>query len=113
MQQLVRYIEQVKQNLKIVKLLKAPRSTVYYTVRSLLISLSQGIKVNTNSYIKTILTSALQKVKKSFKDKPFTFQQDDASSHMFKKKKKTEMVPRQFFCQVSGARRFGCPHHQT
>ena len=44
--------------------------------------------MNTNAYIETILTPALQAAKKHFKDKPFIFQQDGAPSHMSKKTQK-------------------------
>ena len=43
--------------------------------------LLQGAKVNTNSYIKGILTPALVEIKKHFRDEVFTFQQEGAPSH--------------------------------
>ena len=52
--------------------------------KSPLIFVPQDAKVNTNPYIETILTPALQEAKKHFKNKPFTFQQYGASSHMSK-----------------------------
>ena len=58
------------------------------TWKSPIIFVPQGAKVNTNAYIKTILTSALQAAKKHFKDKPFIFQQDAAPSHTSKKTQK-------------------------
>ena len=58
------------------------------TWKSPLIFVPQGAKVNTNAYIETILTPALQAVKKHFKDKPFIFQQDGAPSHTSKKTQK-------------------------
>ena len=44
--------------------------------------------MNTNAYIETILTPALQAAKKHFKDKSFIFQQDGAPSHTSKKTQK-------------------------
>ena len=58
------------------------------TWKSPIIFVPQGAKVNTNAYIETILTPALQAVKKHFKDKPFIFQQDGAPSHTSKKTQK-------------------------
>ena len=58
------------------------------TWKSPLIFVPQGAKVNTNAYIETILTPALQAAKKHFKDKPFIFQQDGAPSHTSKKTQK-------------------------
>ena len=40
-----------------------------------------GAKVNTNAYIDDILTPALREMKNHFKNKEFTFQQDDAPSY--------------------------------
>ena len=45
----------------------------------------QGAKVNTKSYVEFILTPALQELKKHFKDRQFTFQQDGAPSYTWKK----------------------------
>ena len=58
------------------------------TWKSPIIFVPQGAKVNTNAYIETILTPALQAAKKHFKDKPFIFQQDGAPSHTSKKTQK-------------------------
>ena len=58
------------------------------TWKSPIIFVPQGEKVNTNVYIETILTPALQAAKKHFKDKLFIFQQDSAPSHMSKKTQK-------------------------
>ena len=58
------------------------------TWKSPIIFVPQGVKVNTNVYIDTILTPALQAAKKHFKDKPFIFQQDGAPSHTSKKTQK-------------------------
>ena len=44
--------------------------------------------MNTNAYIETILTTALQAAKNHFKKKPFIFQQDSALSHTSKKTQK-------------------------
>ena len=44
--------------------------------------------MNTNAYIETILTPALQAAKMHFKEKPFIFQQDGAPSHTSKKTQK-------------------------
>ena len=57
------------------------------TWKSPLIFVLQGAKVNTNAYIDTILTPALQEAKKPLKDKPFTFQQDGAPSRTSKSQK--------------------------
>jgi len=49
--------------------------------RSPLIFVKEGAKINSNSYIEDILTPAHAQMKKHFKDRPFTFQQDGAPSH--------------------------------
>ena len=58
------------------------------TWKSPLIFVPQGVKINTNAYIETILSPALQAAKKHFKNKPFVFQQDGAPSHTSKKTQK-------------------------
>ena len=44
--------------------------------------------MNTNTYIKGILTSALEQAKKHFKDDSFTFQQDGTPAHTLSKTQK-------------------------
>ena len=81
--------------------------------KSPLIFVSQNAKVNTNAYLDTILTPALQEAEKHMKDKPFTFQQDGTPSQTSNKSQKwcQDHFPR--FWRNSGARRFGRPCHQT
>jgi len=49
--------------------------------RSPLIFVKEGAKINAKSYIEDILTPVQVEMKKHFKDRPFTFQQDGAPSH--------------------------------
>ena len=53
--------------------------------KSPLIFAKEGAKINANSYIDDILTPIHAQMKKHFKDRPFTFQQDDAPSHTVNK----------------------------
>ena len=50
-----------------------------------MIFVRESAKVNTNAYIENILTPTLLEMKKYFKNKEFTFQQDGAPSHTSKK----------------------------
>ena len=63
-------------------------AAILKTWKFTIIFVSPGEKVNTDAYIETILTPALQAAKKHFKDKPFIFQQGGAPSHTSKKTQK-------------------------
>ena len=52
------------------------------------IFVESGVKVNMNTYIKGILTHALEQAKKHFKDHSFTFQQDGTPAHTSSKTQK-------------------------
>ena len=60
-------------------------AAVSKTWKSPLIFVKPGTKMNTECYIKEILSPALIKIKKHFKNEVFTFQQDDAPLHTLKK----------------------------
>ena len=60
-------------------------AAVSKTWKSPLIFVKEGVKVNTNVYIDEILTPALREMKKHFKNREFTFQQDGTPSHTSKK----------------------------
>ena len=60
-------------------------AAVSKTWKSPLIFVKPGTKINTECYIKEILSPALIEMKKHFKTKVFTFQQDCARSHTLKK----------------------------
>ena len=53
--------------------------------KSPLIFVKEGAKINANSYIDNILTPDDAQMKKHFKDRPFTFLQYGALSHMANK----------------------------
>ena len=54
-------------------------------LKSPLIFVEQGVKINSDHYIDNILVSALEEMKKHFKDQSSIFQQDGAPSHISKK----------------------------
>ena len=51
----------------------------------LFVFVEQGVKINTEHYINDILIPAFDKLKKYFKDQPFTFKQDGTPSHTSRK----------------------------
>ena len=63
--------------------------------KSRLIFVKEGAKINANTHIDDILTPAQAQMKKHFKDRPFTFQQDDAPSHTANKTQ--DWCERQFY----------------
>ena len=62
-------------------------AAVSKTLKSSLVLVNQGAKVNTNEYIDDILAPALRDMKEHFKNEDFTFQQDGALSHLSNKNK--------------------------
>ena len=84
---LARHLEGIPEDMLIIYWRQKPASvmawaTVSKTWKSPRIFVKAGAKVNTNAYIDDILTPALREMKKHFKNKEFTFQQDGAPSHI-------------------------------
>ena len=63
-------------------------AAIFKTWKSSLTFVPQGAKVYTKLYIEIVLTPTLLTAKNYFKKKSFTFQQDGALSHTYKKTQK-------------------------